>query len=301
MGDKIVVIGSSNTDMVVQSEKLPRPGETVLGGEFLMNPGGKGANQAVAAARLGGEVTLVAKVGDDIFGMEAEKGFSDSGISTEYLLKDHDEPSGVALIMVDEKGENTISVAPGANSRLSVDDIDEAGEALAGAGYLLMQLEIPVETVEYAAGLAAGKGTKVILNPAPARKLPEDLLRSLYMITPNQSECQLLTGVEVNDEASAEKAARKLRKKGIDIVIVTLGADGAFILSDGVNERIPAPRVEARDTTAAGDTFNGALVVALSERLNLTEAVRFANRAAAWSVTRMGAQSSIPLRSDLDP
>lgn len=299
MNKNIVVIGSSNTDMVIRSEKLPKPGETVLGGEFLMNPGGKGANQAVAAAKLGGDVALVAKVGDDLFGREAKSGFADQGIDTSCMLVDEETPSGVALIMVDEDGENSIAVAPGANGRLSPDDIDQVSETLDGAAYLLMQLEIPLETVEHAARLAAEKEVKVILNPAPAQGLPDDLLRSLFLITPNQNESRLLTGIEVTDEPSAEKAAAKLRDRGVDTVIITLGADGAYIVSDEINERIPAPKVEAADTTAAGDTFNGALAVALAEGQSLVEAVRFANRAAAWSVTKMGAQNSAPLRSEL--
>ena len=297
-----MVIGSSNTDMVVRSEKLPAPGETVLGGKFLMNPGGKGANQAVAAAKLGGPVALVAKVGDDLFGRKAKEGFAEYGIDTSCMLVDEETPSGVALIMVDADGENSIAVAPGANSRLSPDDIDEVGGILNGAEYLLMQLEIPLETVAHAARLAVEKGVKVILNPAPApaRELSGELLRSLYLITPNQSECRLLTGIEVSDDASAEQAARALQREGVDSVIVTLGSDGAFVLAEETARRVPAPTVEAKDTTAAGDTFNGALAVALSEGKELVEAVRFANRAAAWSVTRMGAQSSAPVRTDLD-
>jgi len=295
-----VVIGSSNTDMVIRSERLPAPGETVLGGEFFMNPGGKGANQAVAAARLGGTVSLVTKTGNDLFGREARKGFEESGIDTGYLLVDGEAPSGVALIMVDASGENTIAVAPGANGRLSAKDIEENIEVLRGAKYVLMQLEIPLETVEHAARLARESGVKVILNPAPAQELPDELLRSLYLITPNQSESRMLTGVEVKDDKTAERSAQALRKRGVENVIITLGADGAYILTDEIGERVPAPAVEARDTTAAGDTFNGALAVALAEEKRMIDAVRFANRAAAWSVTRMGAQSSTPARSELE-
>ena len=300
MKGKIVVIGSSNTDMVVQSNHLPKPGETVLGGKFIMNPGGKGANQAVAAARLGGAVTFIANVGDDVFGQEAVKGFQSHGINTEFVGIVKESPSGVALIMVDDQGENCISVALGANVAMQTSDIDKAQEAIEQALYVLIQLEIPIDVVEYAVALASQSGVKVVLNPAPAQPLTDDLLSLLHMITPNEMEAELLTGIKVNDEISARSAANVLQERGIDIVVITMGSLGAYVLSKELDQLIPCPSVKAVDTTAAGDTFNGALVVGLAEGMGLMEAVEFANKAAAFSVTIMGAQASTPSRDDLN-
>jgi ribokinase len=292
--NRITVIGSSNTDMVIKTSKLPAPGETILGGNFFMNPGGKGANQAVAASRLGGKVSFVGKTGDDIFGKQAKQLFESEGINTDYMFTDPDNPSGVALITVDAKAENCIVVAPGSNSNLTLADIDSAREEILRSEIILMQLEIPLETVMYAAGIAFDSGKKVILNPAPARDLPDELLKKLYVITPNETEAELLTGIKVNDLASAEKAAKILHGKGIKIVIITLGSKGAFYYSGESFKIIPAPKVEALDTTAAGDVFNGALAVAVCEGLELEKAIELANKAASISVTRLGAQSSAP-------
>lgn len=295
----IVVLGSTNTDMVIKSARIPAPGETILGGRFLMNPGGKGANQAVAAARLGGGVAFVAKVGDDLFGREAKALFATEGVCTDYVLTDPREPSGVALIMVDARGENCIAVASGANGALSPGDIAVARGAIETAGVLLMQLETPVETVLCAARWAAAKGVTVILNPAPACALPAELFACLSLITPNESEAELLTGVKVTDEATAQAAAAALCAKGVGRVVITMGAQGAYVYESGRGTFVPAFPVQAVDTTAAGDVFNGALAVALTEELPLAEAVRFAAKAASISVTRMGAQSSAPRREEL--
>ena len=302
MADKkqIVVLGSTNTDMVVKAARIPAPGETILGGRFLMNPGGKGANQAVAAARLGGGVVFVAKVGDDLFGREAKTLFAKEGIRTDYVLTDAAEPSGVALIMVDAHGENCISVASGANGTLVPDDIAAARETIESAGVLLMQLETPVETVLRAAQWAAAKGVPVVLNPAPACALPDELFRCLSLITPNETEAELLTGISVTDDASAAAAAEALCRKGVSRVIITLGAKGAFAYADGQGMLVPAVAVEAVDTTAAGDVFNGALAVALTEGQTLADAAGFAARASAVSVTRMGAQASAPYRNEVN-
>lgn len=297
--NQIVVIGSSNTDMVVQSDHLPAPGETVLGGKFLMNPGGKGANQAVAAAKLGGDVTLIAKVGNDIFGKEAIESFKAHGINTEHIYADQDTASGVALIMVDAHGENCISVALGANETLTKDEINDSIEVIAKADFLLAQLETPLDVISHAVKIAYENGVKMILNPAPAQELPDDLLQRLYMITPNQSEAELLSGVQVVDASSAQKAAKVLRGKGVQNVMITMGAQGAYVYTGELNQLVPARKVKAVDSTAAGDTFNGALVVALSEGMSILKAIEFANKAAAYSVTRMGAQSSTPLRRDI--
>ena len=297
--NKIIVIGSANTDMVVRTDNLPLPGETKLGGTFFMNPGGKGANQAVAAARLGGMVTFVGKIGDDIFGKEAIQQLKNEGINVDYVAVDRENPSGIALITVNERGENSIVVAPGSNGTLSLEDINKAMSELDESEFVLIQLEIPIPTVEYIVRMAAQKQKKVILNPAPATKLSDELLKYLYLITPNETEAELLTGIKITDEKSALKAAVDLHLKGVEIVIITMGAAGAFLLVNGRWEVIKAPKVEAVDTTAAGDTFNGALAVALSEGKTIQESICFANKAASISVTRNGAQSSVPFRKEL--
>jgi len=296
---RIIVIGSSNTDMVIKSKKLPVPGETILGGTFLMNPGGKGANQAVAAARLEGNVTLVTKIGNDMFGTEALSLFEKEGIVTRHIIKDTENPSGVALITVDDSGENSIVVAPGSNSSLTANDIDSEVFKTAESDLFLMQLEIPVETVDYIAQKASDKGGRVILNPAPARQLSDDLLSCLYMITPNETEAELLTGIKVVDTITAEKAAVRLHDKGVQNVIITMGSSGAYLLSGSISRVIAVDRVKAVDTTAAGDVFNGALTVAISEGKEIEEAIVFANKAASISVTRMGAQASAPYKKEV--
>ncbi|HEX5168879.1 MAG TPA: ribokinase [Cyclobacteriaceae bacterium] len=299
MNPKILVIGSSNTDMVIQTRHLPAPGETVLGGSFFMNPGGKGANQAVASARLGGQVIFITKVGNDIFGKQALEQFRREGISVNYIQSDPDLPSGVALITVDHLGENCIAVAPGSNASLSPADLDEAEEEFQNSAIILLQLEIPLSTVIYAVEIAARNNKRVILNPAPAALLPDALFKNLFIITPNRSETEMLTGVAIKDDDSIRLAAQILRKKGAENVIITLGSEGAYIYNDEISTFVPTTKVEAIDSTAAGDIFNGALAVAIAERASLEQAVAFANKAAAVSVTRMGAQSSAPFRQEL--
>lgn len=296
---RITVIGSSNTDMVIKTTKLPAPGETILGGNFFMNPGGKGANQAVAAARLGGNVSFISKTGDDIFGKQARLTLQVENIKTDFLLTDTLHPSGIALITVDQHGENCIVVAPGSNSYLNKNDIDLARMELLRSEILLMQLEIPVETVDYAVHIAYEAGIKVILNPAPAAKITDELLSRLYMITPNETEAELLTGIPVLDMESAGLAARYLYGRGVKVVIITLGSKGALLFTGEKEILIPSPKVEALDTTAAGDIFNGAIAVAISEGAPLEKAVEFACNAAAISVTRMGAQASAPYRKEM--
>jgi ribokinase len=296
---KIVVVGSSNMDMVVKTDHIPVPGETVLSGSFFMNPGGKGANQAVAIARLGGEVLFVSKMGNDVFGKQFSQLFSDEGIDTRYLLSDEDLPSGVALITVDQAGENSIVVASGANANLMSSDMDGALTQIASAGILLVQLEIPMETVNYVVKFASSKGVKVILNPAPANTLTPELLECIYILTPNKTEASMIAGIEVADIESAKKAAQVICSKGAKNVVVTMGSLGAVICKSGECSVVSARKVETVDTTAAGDVFNGALAVAVSEGKDLEDAVDFACEAAAISVTRLGAQSSIPFRTEL--
>jgi ribokinase len=300
MVSRIVVIGSSNTDMIIRLDRIPRPGETLLGGEFITAAGGKGANQAVAAARAGGEVTLVARVGQDMFGDQAIAGFARDGINVDYVLRDPEAPSGVALIFVAKNGENSIAVAGGANGHLSPADVRKAKLALKGSSAVVMQLETPLTTVRTAAELAARAGVPVILNPAPAQTLPDRLLRLVSFITPNETEAELLTGIRVTDESSAAKAADRLLKRGVQRVILTLGGRGAFVATAAMKQRVPGFNVTAVDTTAAGDIFNGALAVALGEGRQLLDAVRFANAAAAISVTRIGAQPSAPTRKEIE-
>lgn len=299
MSGRIIVVGSTNTDMVIKADKFPLPGETILGGKFFMNPGGKGANQAVAASRLGGKVTFITKIGNDIFGRQALQQFQNEGIDTRYLCSDPDLPSGVALITVDAKGENSIVVAPGSNGTLSSQDLANAESAINETEILLMQLEIPVATVAAAARIAASAGKKVILNPAPAMTLPDQLFQDLFLITPNKAEAEALTGVDIRDLESAEVAARNLYKKGVANVVITLGATGAVAFDGTTFRHIPAPLVTALDTTAAGDVFNGALAVGIAEGMPLIRAVEFANQAAAVSVTKMGAQASCPYRHEV--
>ena len=297
---KIIVVGSSNTDMIIQLDHIPRPGETILGGEFCTAAGGKGANQAVAAARAGGQVVFVARVGKDMFGDQAIAGFQQDGIDVSYVQRDPAAPSGVALIFVAKDGENSIAVASGANGSLSPDDVADARPALDGASALVMQLETPLPTVQRAAGLAADAGIPVILNPAPAQPLPDDLLRRVSILTPNETEAELLTGISVSDEDAAVQAGENLLGRGVKTVILTLGARGAMVVNADQRELVPSLSVKAVDTVAAGDVFNGALAVALGEGQPLLNAVKFANVAAAISVTRLGAQPSAPTRDEID-
>ena len=296
---KIVVVGSTNMDMVIKTNHIPVPGETVLSGLFFMNPGGKGANQAVAVARLGGNTSFIGKVGNDIFGKQSAQLFDKEGIDTRYLLSDEKLPSGVAMIIVDQRGENSIVVASGANANFFPSDLESALDEIANADILLMQLEIPMETISFVAEYAASKNTKVILDPAPANELSQELLNHIDIITPNQTEAEMLSGIKISNIEVAKKASRIIYEKGVKNVIITMGNLGAVVCQDGEIHLIPAPQVEAVDTTAAGDVFNGALAVALSEGETLVNAVEFACMVAAVSVTKMGAQSSIPYRNEL--
>lgn len=299
---KILVVGSSNTDLIIKVPEIPRPGETLLGGQFQTFPGGKGANQAVAAARAGGEVVFIAAVGDDAYGAEAIKAYKDDGINTEYIKISKGVPSGIAMITVSQKGENAIAVASGANAELGPADLEEAEEPFIESEYMLIQLETPMDTVQKAVELCAEFDTRVILNPAPAAELKDDLLAGVDIITPNETEAEKLTGILVEDEASAVRAAGVLHHRGVGTVIVTLGSRGAF-LSDSASGKqlmVPGFRVRALDTTAAGDVFNGQLAVALAEGQELEKAILRAHAAAALSVQEMGAQSSIPRREDID-
>ncbi|MGQ9493557.1 MAG: ribokinase [Anaerolineae bacterium] len=299
---KVVVVGSSNTDMVVQVPHIPAPGETVLGGEFIMAAGGKGANQAVAAARLGAQVTLVARVGQDVFGERALAGFRQEGIVVQHIAVDPEAASGVALIFVDASGENSIAVAPGANARLTPQDVQQAKEVIEAADVLLLQLETPLETVRQAAEIAQRAGVRVVLNPAPAQPLPADVLALVDVLTPNEGEVSLLARqqlVQATTLADAEASARCLIEQGVKVVIVTLGARGALIVTPDFQQLVPGFAVDVVDTTAAGDAFNGGLAVALADGKSLAEAVRFANACGALAATKMGAQPSLPTANEV--
>ncbi|QNF34091.1 ribokinase [Adhaeribacter swui] len=296
---KITVIGSTNMDMVVKTTHLPVPGETVLGGSFFMNPGGKGANQAVTVARLGGDATFITKIGTDIFGKQSLQLFEEEGINTSCALSDPTSPSGVALITVDQIGENSIVVASGANANLMPADVEKCLQKITDIDIILLQLEIPIETVDFVTQYAAGKNIKVIVNPAPANILSTELLKRIDIITPNAKEAEMLSGVEVKCMEDAKKAAMVLYEKGVKNVIVTLGPEGALVFTGEGFTMVPAQKVATVDTTAAGDVFNGALAVALAEGQELIPAVEFACLAAALSVTKLGAQSSIPYRNEL--
>ncbi|MBR6054887.1 MAG: ribokinase [Bacteroidales bacterium] len=295
----ILVIGSSNTDMTVKTRELPRPGETVLGGVFTMGAGGKGANQAVAARRLGGDVKFICKVGRDIFGDNSIAHYEKEGLDTGGIIRS-DLPSGVALISVDEKAENCIVVASGANADVTEADIEASKEAIEKCGILLLQLEIPVPAVLKAAKMAHEAGATVVLNPAPACPLPDELFKYIDLFIPNETELSTFSGLPVSDAESAAKAAAAMQAKGVGKLIVTMGSKGSLICEGGPEVFVPARKVKAVDTTAAGDTFCGALCVALSEGKPLEEAAAFATAASALTVQKMGAQDSIPFRKDIN-
>ena len=281
----IVVVGSTNTDMVVRSSHLPKAGETVLGGEFMMLPGGNGANQAVTIARLGGKVHFITKLGNDIFGAQSKLNLEKEGVLVDYVFCDDVHPSGVALISVDDNGENSIVVAPGANAQLGIDEVNKAKSCT---------------TVESVKQMALNMNKKVILNPAPACHLPDAVLNGLYLITPNHNEVEILTGFTISDEHSCEKASQYLKNKGVQNVIITLGSKGAYLSSEAFSGMINTIEFNVVDTTGAGDAFNGSIAFALSQDMNLESAVRYANLVAGLSVTKLGAQASVPYPSELE-
>lgn len=298
-GRKVVVVGSTNMDMVVQTERIPVPGETILSGSFFMNPGGKGANQAVAVARLGGEVVFITRLGNDMFGKRFQQLFVAEGMDARFINLDDKRPTGVAMITVDRHAENCIVVASGANAAMQPVEVQEALQQVHGAGILLLQLEVPIEVVEFAISYAWSKNIKVILNPAPARALSPALLQRVDILTPNQTEAGMLSGIAINNLQTAAEAAIVIHEKGVRNIVITMGPQGALVCEEGRLFTIATKKVKALDTTAAGDVFNGALAVALSEGKSLVRAVEFACDAAAISVTRLGAQSSIPYRDEV--
>ena len=297
---KLVVIGSSNMDLVISLPRIPAIGETVLGGKSSMVFGGKGANQAVASIRSGGDIAYIAKVGNDLFGENMKNHFKREGFQTDLILTDAIEPTGIAQIFVSEKGENSIAVAPGANMKLLPKDIEPFTDLIKKSKVVLLQLETPLETVKYIVDIAYQNNVKLILNPAPAQKLSKNLFKKIWLITPNETEASLLTGIEVKDTPSAVKAAEHLLKMGIKNVIITLGENGSLLCNEKGSESFKAFKAKAIDTTAAGDVFNGTLAVAITNEEPLHEAINFAAAAAAISVTREGAQPSIPTRNEIE-
>ena len=300
MKDTIVVIGSSNVDMIMKVGHFPTLGETVTGGKFNQVYGGKGANQAVGAARAGGQVAFVSSVGDDVFGPPMTRNFRDDGINTNFIFKETGVPCGTALIMIDDKGDNIITVAAGANEKLTPEHLETAGELIRGSEIIVLQNEVPIETVEKAIRMANESGVKVIYNLAPAREINPDLFNKIDYLVLNEVETNFLTGVDIDSIGDAKKAATKLIKKGIKTVIITLGSKGSYISSEEFEGQIEAFKVEVVDTTAAGDVFCGSLAVALNEGKKINNAVKFATAASALSVTKLGAQPSAPTRMEID-
>ncbi|WP_413721807.1 ribokinase [Sodalis sp. RH23] len=297
---KLVVLGSINADHILNLQQFPRPGETVIGGSYQVAFGGKGANQAVAAGRSGADIAFIACVGEDAIGAQIRRQLQADNIDILPVEPSPGASTGVALIFVNAEGENVIGIHPGANAAVTPAYLARYEQLVIHAAALLMQLESPLDTVIAAARLARDHQTQVILNPAPARQLPDELLALVDIITPNETEAEQLTGVAVTDDASAARAARILHDKGIATVIITLGRRGVWLSERGNGKRVPGFKVKAVDTIAAGDTFNGALMTALLEDQDLDNAVRFAHAAAALAVTRPGAQPSIPWRDEID-
>ena len=297
---KIVIVGSSNTDMVVKVPRIPIPGETIIGSEFMVIPGGKGANQAVAAARAGAEVTFISCVGDDQYGYQSIENYKKEGIDTSYIKIEKGAHSGIALITVSQDGENSIAVAPGANNDLAPEDIEKYKEAFTDAKLILVQLEIPMSTVEAVIDLANSMKIPLMLNPAPGASIPSSYIEKITWITPNESEASILTSKNNLSGNNIEDMACELYKMGAGTVLITLGKNGVYLKNDEYQEKIDSYQVKAIDTTAAGDVFNGTLAFALASEMPLIEAVDFAQRAAAISVTRMGAQPSAPFSKEIN-
>jgi ribokinase len=297
---KITVVGSYNTDLVIRTPRIPQKGETILGGPFFSGPGGKGANQAVAAARLGAEVAMVVKLGNDQFGDLALMNLKNEGINCEYVIRTDESHTGVAFIIVDDAGENVIVVASGTNYLLSPVDIDFARSAITQADVVLFQLESPIDTVKYALEMAHLAGVKVLLNPAPGRPLDAEILSMVDILTPNQSETEILTQLPAATLEQASAALDALLTAGIKTAVLTMGAQGALLATPENKTVLPAYTVDVMDTTGAGDAFNGALAVAIAEGQTLEDAVCFANAAAALQVTRQGTASAMPVRREVE-
>jgi ribokinase len=297
---KVVVVGSFMMDLVVKAERRPRKGETLIGDEFGMFIGGKGANQAIAAARLGAQVHMVGRLGTDLFGDMFISALGEDNINTQFIIRDSEVGTGVGTPVIDAQGDNSIIIIPRANMRLSIEDVNQAEEAISAADALLLQLEVPIPSSQRAAEIARASGATVILNPAPAQELPDDFLKYIDIIAPNETETEMLTEVEVTDQAGAERAAKVLLDKGMSAVVLTLGERGALLLTKDKTKAIPAYKVDVVDTTAAGDAFCGALATFTAKGESLEQAVAYANAAGAIAVTIMGAEPSMPTQQQLE-
>jgi ribokinase len=300
MKPKIIVVGSLNMDLIVRTPRIPAPGETVLGSSFATAGGGKGANQAVAAARLGAHVSMVGRVGTDSYGEALLQGLKKDGVDTRYIQRDPDQPTGLALITVDDHGENSIVVVSGANWQVSTADIERAAEAIASADVLILQLEIPLESVEFAARIAHQHRVPVVLNPAPARALPASLLQHVTYLVPNESETALLSGTAVSDLHTAQQAIQRIHQLGVNTVVMTRSSQGAFVSADSGSYAVPAFQVDPVDTTAAGDAFVAGLAFGIAAQQPLKQAVRLAAAAGALATTQPGAQPSLPNAVQVD-
>lgn len=301
MKKKVVVFGSFVVDLTGRTTALPVPGETVMGSRFMMGPGGKGSNQAVAAHRLDADVTLVTKVGKDVFGTVATDFYKKEGMDTSYIFEDEEKETGCALILVDEKtGQNEIVVISGACGNITFEDVEKCRELIESAGILLLQLEINMDAMHKVIDIAYEAGVKIVLNPAPAAAIPDDVLRKIDIVTPNETEAQALTGVKIENEEDAKRAATVFMEKGVKEVVITLGSMGAFAMNREKTELVERLSVDAIDTTGAGDAFNGGFVTALAEGKDLFEALRYANVTGALSVTRLGTAPAMPYRSEVD-
>jgi len=296
---KVVVIGSSNTEMIYKTLRIPKAGEIVLSSDFVMSPGGRGVNQAIAAARAGGSLIFIGCIGDDMYGEHIIKVLRHDQINTSFVVKDKTMSSGNTAVIVDEKGESAITVSQGANIKLSSKHLEEVKEEISSADVVLLQLDIPVDTVKFAADLAGSAGVKVILNPAPVLPVSDELLKSISILTPDASQAEALTGIHITDERSAELAGRILLERGLKRVIITLRSHGAMVIDNGGAEHVPGFLMKKVDKSVMNDAFNGALAVALAEGKNFYEAVLFANAAAAISASMPGAIASLPYRHDI--
>ena len=291
---KVVVVGSFMMDLVVKAQRRPQKGETLIGDDFGMFIGGKGTNQAIAAARLGAQVHMIGRLGSDLFGDMFMDALGKEGINTQFIVRDPEVGTGVGTPVIDAQGDNSIIIIPRANMRLTVADVENAAPAIADAGVLLLQLEVPVEASQRAAEIAKSGGARVILNPAPARELPDSFLKYIDIAAPNETETEMLSGISVSNQAGAEKAAKVLLDKGMSAIVLTLGERGALLLTAEVTTAIPAYKVEVVDTTAAGDAFCGALATGIAKGESLADAVAYANAAGALAVTVLGAEPSMP-------
>jgi len=298
---KITVMGSFVVDLMARAPQLPVPGETVKGSAFKLGPGGKGSNQAVAAQRLGAEVTMITKIGNDPFGEIALNNFINEGMNTSFIFRSEEHATGAALIMVDEvTGQNKIVVTLGACECITEEEIESARDAIESADIVLTQLETNLDAVEKTVDIAFNKGVKVVLNPAPAQLIPARILQKVYILTPNEIEVSILTGISINSIEDASKAARQLMKKGVGNVIITLGDKGAYVATEEKEKLLPCIDLPVVDTTGAGDAFNGGLVTALAEGKDIIEAVEFANAVASLSVTKIGTAPAMPYRKEVE-